>query len=191
VSKQTKHTVGEILVRQSSLGDNWQAAKTGDVWHLFIHGAQYAPSLRSTPPRVRLLEDCRGGLNPTRCELIDPWPDAPAEWPEPVKGLSREETAHPRMGLGLRRQAHGLRSSDGAARTTDRGDARPEQGRRTQPLPELRADARGDRDLEETHGGDAVTIRSPHRFDGLTAFAVTFLLGCAIAGVAASWLVSK
>jgi hypothetical protein len=78
MSKQTQ-TTGEILVRQSSLGDNWQLAKKGDVWHLFIHGTEYSPALRSTPPRVRL----------TRCELVDPWPDAPPEWPPvpvPVKG---------------------------------------------------------------------------------------------------------
>ena len=81
MSKQAKQTAQTILVRQSSLGDNWQKAKTGDIWHLFIHGTQYPPALRSAPPRVRLLEDSRGGLNPTRCELLDAWPDAPPEWP--------------------------------------------------------------------------------------------------------------
>ena len=84
----SKETIGqEILVRQVSGGDSWQAAKKGAVWYLFIHGSQYPAALRSTPPRVRLLENSRGGLHPTRCELVDPWPDAPPEWPPvPVKG---------------------------------------------------------------------------------------------------------
>ncbi len=79
-------TIGqEILVSQRSRGDAWQGTKKGDVWHLFIHGAQYPSALRSAPPRVRLLEDCKGGLNPTRCELLDPWPGAPGEWPPPER----------------------------------------------------------------------------------------------------------
>ena len=79
-------TIGkEILVYQRSRGDNWAVAKKGDVWHLFIHGAQYPSALRSAPPRVRLLEDSRGGLHPTRCELVDPWPDAPERWPPPER----------------------------------------------------------------------------------------------------------
>jgi hypothetical protein len=34
-------------------------------------------------------------------------------------------------------------------------------------------------------------IRSPHPSDGLVVFAVTLLCGCAIAGILASWWVSR
>ncbi len=61
---------------------SFSEAKEGDVWHLFIHGLKYAPELRGPKgPRIRLLEDARGGGLHTKCELIDPWPDAPDYWP--------------------------------------------------------------------------------------------------------------
>jgi hypothetical protein len=79
-----KETIGkEILVRRTTWAYAWQEAKKGSVWYLFLHGAQYSASLRSAPPRVRLLEDSQPS---TRCELVDPWPDAPPEWPPPEKG---------------------------------------------------------------------------------------------------------
>lgn len=60
-------------------GNAFGGAKTGAVFHLYIHGLEYPPELRDHPPRVRLLEDAHMGH--TLCELIDPWPDAPEYWP--------------------------------------------------------------------------------------------------------------
>jgi hypothetical protein len=34
-------------------------------------------------------------------------------------------------------------------------------------------------------------IRSPHRYDTLTVFAITILLGCALGGILVSFLVSQ
>lgn len=54
-------------------------AKAGDVFHLFLHELRWPAQLRSAPPRVRLLEDGHPGF--VRCELLDPWPDAPSHYP--------------------------------------------------------------------------------------------------------------
>ena len=69
-----------ITVHQSSFGPTWQDARKGDVWRLLVHGVQYPPELRSRPPRIRLLEHSKGHRG-TRCELLDPFPGAPAVWP--------------------------------------------------------------------------------------------------------------
>jgi hypothetical protein len=69
-----------IKIQSNGLcGNAFGGAKTGAVFSLYIHGLQYPPELRDSPPRVRLLEDAHMGH--TLCELVDPWPDAPEYWP--------------------------------------------------------------------------------------------------------------
>jgi hypothetical protein len=68
-----------ILVHYVPFQLSWRRAKKGAVYALNLHGLEYPPELRQNPPRVRLLEDFHGGH--TRCELLDPWPNAPRYWP--------------------------------------------------------------------------------------------------------------
>ncbi len=62
----------------------WHESKAGAVFYLTIHGLKYPAELRNNPPRVRLLEPGERGA-PSRCELLDEWPDAPEYWPESSK----------------------------------------------------------------------------------------------------------
>ncbi len=89
--------VGKVItVLRVAWGYHWLAAKKGDVWRLVLHGTQYSATLRDTPPRIRLLEDVDGGPKGTRCELLDPWPEAPEYFPHELavlNGLVPKEVA--------------------------------------------------------------------------------------------------
>lgn len=83
------------MTRPQTISLRWQGfphelfmtAKAGSVWHLFVHGVEYPPHIREKPPRVRLLEDVQEHAE-TQAELIDPWPGAPATWPEQPYGFT-------------------------------------------------------------------------------------------------------
>lgn len=59
----------------------FQHSKKGDVVFICLHGCEWPPELRAKPPRVRLLEDGKRRSAPVLCEILDPWPNAPAYWP--------------------------------------------------------------------------------------------------------------
>ncbi|HET8957347.1 MAG TPA: hypothetical protein VFM95_02705 [Microcella sp.] len=73
----------EIIVDPCCFEHAFAAARKGSVWTLTVHGLEWPVELRRNPPRVRLLEDGKRGR--VRCELLDPWPDAPRYWP-PARG---------------------------------------------------------------------------------------------------------
>lgn len=55
-------------------------AKAGEEFVLEPDGLRWPLELRQKPPRVRVLED-GNGRDPVLCELLDPWPNAPAYYP--------------------------------------------------------------------------------------------------------------
>lgn len=58
-----------------------QFAEKGDVFFVELSGLRWPVELRQNPPRVRVLETPRHGEPSVLCELLDPWPDAPAYYP--------------------------------------------------------------------------------------------------------------
>lgn len=70
-----------IMVHPSPFEKAFQNAKKGAVFHLLIHGLKWPAWLRDASPRVQLLEDGKGRCAPVKCEILDPWPNAPEYWP--------------------------------------------------------------------------------------------------------------
>jgi len=73
--------VKTILVHPSPFEFSFHHAKAGAVFILNIHQLKWSVELRTRPPSIRLLEDGRQG-EPTLCEIVGDWPDAPRYWPE-------------------------------------------------------------------------------------------------------------
>lgn len=70
-----------ILVHPGPFEHAFQQAKKGAVFFLSLDGLRWPLEVRQTPRRVRLLEDGKWRSAPVLCELMDPWPDAPAYYP--------------------------------------------------------------------------------------------------------------
>lgn len=68
-----------ITVIPSPCEYSFRMAQAGSIWHLNLHGCRWPAALRNNPPRVRLLHACDS--RPVLCELLDPFPDAPAVYP--------------------------------------------------------------------------------------------------------------
>lgn len=71
-----------ITIHPSPFEFAFQRAKKGAVFYVNLHGCEWPAALRQNPPRVRLLEDGRWEPRPVLCELLDPWPGAPAYYPK-------------------------------------------------------------------------------------------------------------
>lgn len=70
-----------IAIHPSPFEFAFQRAKKGAVFLINLHGCEWPPELRNNPPRVRLLEDGKWTASPVLCEVLDPWPGAPAYYP--------------------------------------------------------------------------------------------------------------
>lgn len=73
--------VPTIRVHPSWPNQAFMRAKKGDVFFILLHELRWPLELRQKPPRVRLLEDGKRRCAPVLCELLDPWPNAPAYYP--------------------------------------------------------------------------------------------------------------
>ncbi len=71
-----------IVVYPGPKEETFHRAKAGAIRVICLHGCGWPPELRANPPRIRLLENARGIGQPVRCEILDPWPGAPAYWPQ-------------------------------------------------------------------------------------------------------------
>lgn len=74
-------TLPTIIIHPGPWSLTFQCAKKGAVFHIVLDGLRWPLELRQKPPRVRLLEDGKRRPAPVVCEIIDPWPDAPAYYP--------------------------------------------------------------------------------------------------------------
>lgn len=70
-----------ILVHPNVTEYTFIAGKKGHECVVTLHGVEWPPELRANPPRLRLLEDCRGAGEATLCEVLGDWPGAPDYWP--------------------------------------------------------------------------------------------------------------
>lgn len=70
-----------IHIHPAPWSRSFQQAKKGDVFFVELDGLRWPLELRQRPPRVRLLEDGKGRPAAVLCELLDPWPNAPAHYP--------------------------------------------------------------------------------------------------------------
>ncbi len=70
-----------IRVHPSWPNQAFMRGRKGDVFFILLDGLRWPLEVRQKPPRVRLLEDGKGRCRPILCELLDPWPGAPAYYP--------------------------------------------------------------------------------------------------------------